>query len=471
MSLTSALNTAVTGLSTIQTQIGVVSGNVSNAQTAGYTRKVVNLTTPAAGGQPQAALVASVTRAAAPEIQKDYYSALASYQQLSVQADNTLGLADALDATNTTGDASALSTLMTNFEDAVKQLEATPEDTGLKSLVVQRGQELSAEVNRLAGLQSKLQTQAQQDIQTNVGIVNDAAQQIAKLNSQIVSQKAAGNPTGDLEDLRDQEVAKMAGLVGVNVLVDSKGAMSVYTDTGVQIVAGSAAQTFTYNPTANTITNASGNDVTDGFHAGAITADLNYLDSSQSAISSSDPNVGTLAKFFNQLDSLATNVATVVNNAYDDPATAAVEQFFTYNATDPAGTLAVDPALVTTPSNVDATRMGSVQQAMETTQLTAAQVNPGGTSANGLQVSNVTISGLLNGILAYHSKATSENQTNRDTADNLQTTLNQKMLNLTAVDVDTEMANLQTLQNNYAALAQVMNAVSQMFDQLMNVGS
>lgn len=470
MSLSSALNTAVTGLSTIKSQIGVVSGNVSNAQTPGYSRKVVNLTTPSAGGQPQAALVSSITRAVAPEIQKDYYGALANFQQLSVAADNAQGLADALDASNGTGSAATLSTLMTNYEDAVKQLEATPEDTALKGLVVQRGKELCSEINRLSGLQSKLQTQAQQDLQTNVDTLNDSAKQIAKLNTQIISQKAAGNPTGDLEDLRDAEVAKMAGLVGVNTIVDSNGSMSVYTQTGTQIVAGSSTQTFTYNPTTNTITNGAGSDVTDGFHTGAITADLNYLDSSAAALSSNDPNVGTLAKFFNQLDSLATNVATVVNNAYDDPATAAVEQFFTFNAADPSGTLAVDPALVATPANVDATRMGEVQQAMETTQLTAAQVNPG-TAANGLQVSNVTVFGLMNGILAYHAKAADENATNRDTADNLQSALNQKMLNLTAVDVDTEMANLQTLQNNYAALAQIMNAVSQMFDQIISVGS
>ena len=45
------------------------------------------------------------------------------------------------------------------------------------------------------------------------------------------------------------------------------------------------------------------------------------------------------------------------------------------------------------------------------------------------------------------------------------------MLNLTAVDVDSEMASLQTLQTNYAALAQIMNAVNDMFTQLLNIGS
>src|SRR3546814_6022281 len=108
----------------------------------------------------------------------------------------------------------------------------------------------------------------------------------------------------------------MAGLVGVNTIVDSNGSMSVYTQTGSQIVAGSSTQTFTYSPTTNTITNGAGSDVTDGFHTGAITADLNYLDGSAAALSSNDPNVGTLAKFFNQLDSLATNVATEIGRAH-----------------------------------------------------------------------------------------------------------------------------------------------------------
>jgi flagellar hook-associated protein FlgK len=33
------------------------------------------------------------------------------------------------------------------------------------------------------------------------------------------------------------------------------------------------------------------------------------------------------------------------------------------------------------------------------------------------------------------------------------------------------MAALQTLQNNYAALARIMNAVSEMYDQIINIGS
>lgn len=469
MSLSAALNTSVTGLATIQTQLSVISGNVANAENANYTRKTVTLTTPTAGGQPQAALVSSVVRVTASYLQADYYAATASHQQLITAADNARTLAEALDATSTTGDQSTLEALMTDYEDALKQLEATPEDTALKALVVQRGQSLATEINRLAGLRSQLQSQAQQDIQNGLSSLNEASDNIAELNAQIVSQKAAGYPTGDLEDLRDAEVAKIAELVGVRTVVSDTGVMTVYSDTGTML-AGSSAQTFSYDSTAGTITNASGVDVTAGFRTGSLRAELDYLDDSATALASSDGNVGTLAKFFNQLDSLAQNIADVVNAAYDDPATAAVEQFFTYTAADPAGTLAVDATLVATPTSVNAERAGTVQQAMRSTTLTAAQVNPAA-DPNGLQISSVTIFSLASGILSYHAKLTSENEANRDTAESLQYALDQKIRNLTGVDIDTELAQLQTLQTNYAALAQIMNAITEMFDQMISIGS
>ena len=50
MSLSAALNTAVIGLQTLQSQTRIAAGNVSNAQNPEYTRKVATLTTPAAEG-------------------------------------------------------------------------------------------------------------------------------------------------------------------------------------------------------------------------------------------------------------------------------------------------------------------------------------------------------------------------------------------------------------------------------------
>jgi flagellar hook-associated protein 1 FlgK len=470
MSLSAALNTAVIGLQTLQQQTRIVSGNVANAQNPNYSRKVTTLTSPVAEGLPQAALISQITRVAAPEIQQDLYRITADYGQLDRQLNYTKELAETLDATNTTGEQPTLLAMMTRFEDAWKTLEATPEDTATRSLVVQRGMELAAEIRRLNSLQSELQTRAQEHLTTDVQIVNEAALQIAKLNVQITSQLAGNNPIGDLEDLRDQEVAKLADKIGIRTVVNDRGELFVYTDGGVQVV-GTVAQQFEYQATGippGIFLQGGTDNLNQGFLNGSIRASLNYLDNTATGLASADPNVAVLSKYFNQLDSFAANLVTVVNTAYG-------ANFFNYSAAlaappDEAGKIVVDPALVATPANVNPAVAGTVQQAMRNTTLTAAQINRSATDPNGLTITSVNIFGLINGVLAYHARMASDNESGRDTAERQQHTLDQKLRNLTGVNIDDELAQLQVLQNNYAALANVMNTVTAMFDELVNIG-
>lgn len=461
MSLTAALNTTLMGLSTIQVQTGVVSGNIANAQNPNYTRKTVQLTTPTVGGDPTAAVVAAIVRAAAPQMMQDYYGATADYARLSTTADQARRLAEALGIDTADGGQTPLQTRLTSFEDAVKRLEATPEDATLKALVVQRGQELAKEINRLAGQRNTLQTLAQDDIRIGLDTLNEATKGVAELNAKIVSQKAAGMPTGDLEDLRDTEVSRIAGLVGVRTVVAENGMMSLYTDAGVQLV-GVTAQSFSYDSTTGSISNSNGDNVTAGFSEGSLRASLDYLDGSAGALTSSDGNVGAMEKFFNQLDSTARNIADVVNAAYGS-------NLFNYTAGDAAATLAIDGSFTADPNTLDAARMGEVQQAMRNTTLTAAQINPA-SEPNGLSTANVNIFGLVSGVMAYHARQVSDNDASRDAAENLQASVDQKFRNLTGVNVDDELAQLTLLQNNYAALAQIMNAITEMFDQVISIG-
>lgn len=472
MSLSAALNTAVIGLQTLQSQTRIAAGNVSNAQNPDYTRKVATLTTPAAEGLPQAALVSSVTRAVAPEIQQDFFTANADYGRLDMQLGYSKELAEALDATNTTGEQPTILAMMTRFEDAWKQLEATPENNDFKNLVVQRGAELATEIRRLNGLQSELQNRAQQNIQNDIESINTATAKVAELNSKIASLKAAGTPVGDLEDLRDAEIKRLSDKVGIRTLENDRGETFVYTEGGVQLV-GTTAQKFEYVEIANPPTypqagiylQGSSTDVTGGFLNGSTRASLDYLDVTASALASTDPNVGALSKFFNQLDTFAANLADVVNTAYGGV-------FFDYSgvvANNEAGLLVVEAGVAADPSTLDATVAGAVQQAMRNTTMTNAQINRSA-DPNGLVVANVNIFGIANSILSYQARAAADNELQRDTSERLQHTLDQKYRNITGVNIDDELAQLQLLQNNYAALANVMNTVTQMFDTLVNIG-
>lgn len=487
MSLSAALNTAVTGLATLQQQTRIVSGNVANAQNPNYSRKIVGLTSPVADGLPQAALIATITRVVAPEIQADLYKQTGEFGKTNMQLQYTRDLAEVLDATVTTGEQPTLLANMTRFEDAWKQLEATPEDTELRNQVILRAEELTAEIRRLYNTRSTLETRARQNIQSDVQTINEAAIEIAKLNTQVALQKASGAATGDLEDLRDQEVAKIAERVGIRTLTNDRGELFVYTQEGVQIV-GSIAQQFNYDMNTGDITlQGSAQALNTGFKGGSIQASLDYMQpitlatpapappatAAQVSNVSPDPNVQTLAKFFNQLDSLAANLVNVVNTAYGGA-------FFN---TPTMGAEAGDIDIAETAATLNPNAAGAVQQAMRmpTALLADYEVNPdylpaGGLPAgrvpdpNGLKVANVNIFGLANAILSYHARNAADTEVRYDTAERQQHALDQKLRNLTGVNIDDELAQLQILTTNYAALANVMNSITQMFDQLVNIG-
>lgn len=470
MSLSSALGTVASGLATLQAQTAILSGNIANAQNPDYSRKQAMLTTRVVNGLPQAASITAISRVTAPDIAQEFLAALAGLGLASGQVAQSEKLAEMFGASDSSGAQSPLLAALSEFEAAWKDLEATPETASLRSQVVARGTELVQAIQKLAGQQQALQSAAQQSIEQGLATVNDAAGRIAQLNSQIVAQQAAGQSSADLEDLRDAEVAKLAGQIDVRVRLDETGAMSVYSATGVQIV-GIAAERFSYDRSSNSIIAAgSGKAVNAGLGGGALQAQLDFLDTSAAALASSDPNRGGLAKAMNQLDALAGNLMDVVNAAYDDPATATVEAFFTLDPDAPAGTsTALALRVAVAADSLDADRAGAVQQAMRNSQIDAASSNPA-TAPNGLQLGSTTLFGLASGIAAYHARSLSDNQANAATAESVKSLYEVKLQNAKGVDIDTELAQLQVLQNNYAALASLMNSITTMFDELMSIG-
>ncbi len=483
MSLTAALSSSVSALATLQSQTRLLSANVANAQNENYTRKVASLTTPAIDGLPGSPLISQIVRVAAPEVQQDLYTAQATYGKLNTQKLLSADLAEILDTTTTTGEQPALAKLVSEFELAWKNLEANPENAALSSEVIRRGQDLAVKINQLNAKQTQLRTRADDTVQNAINTINDASIQIQKLNVQISSTLGSGQPTGDLEDLRDLQVARISEMVGVRTLTNDRGEMTVYTEAGVQIT-GTIAQQFTYTPSttgnAGTITyQGATTALNGGFLNGSIRAALDYLDPTTAAVNSPDPNVGTLAKYVNQLDSFAYNLINIVNTAYNAaeaavpaPTPAEGTDFFTFGGltSEEAQGITVNTDLINGNASLKLLAAGDVQQAMRNTQITLNDINRQGAEGNGLLTGNLTIFGLVDTVLAYHARNADVNATNADSAEQVQHTLDQKYRNLTGVDIDTELANLQILQNNYAAMANVLNSITTMFDQLVNIG-
>ncbi len=143
-----------------------------------------------------------------------------------------------------------------------------------------------------------------------------------------------------------------------------------------------------------------------------------------------------------------------------------------------AGRIAVNPGLVDDPSKLityqtspptaagDATRPNFIyNQLINATGVYSPDTGVGGTTAP----FQGTLSGYISQIVSMQSLATNTAtnlQTGQDTVVN---SLQSRFNSTSAVNIDTEMANLLTLQNSYGANARVMSTIKAMMDSLLAV--
>jgi flagellar hook-associated protein 1 len=457
MSLSSALSVALTGLQTSTTLLQLTANNVANAQTPGYTEKSANLSSTALGGTIGGVEIASYTRATDSILQQSLNTATASASYYSAQNGYMQQVQSIL---NSNSSNPALSNAAAQFAAAWTQLQASPEDPTVQATVVQAGENFAAQVNNIAAQVGTLQSQVQNDTQSTVSELNSDLTTVASLNQQIASATAGNQPTGDLEDERDVAINQISSITNVSVFQRSQGQVALYTSDGVSLLDGQP-QTFTYN--GSTITNNSGLDVTNDLTGGSLQAEIQFT--ATAATPSSSPGVNTIQKLQAQLVDLVGAFTTnsgspqTFANAYN-PSDTPGDDFFTATANDP-GTFAVNSALV-----ADPTSLPQDDTASNVANTFATNYNFSDSSA-GLSLSSGTPTGLVATILSGFQQAANTISNQSQSATQQQTYYQQSLSNATGVNVDTELVNLTTLQNSYAASAHVISTISQMFNDLM----
>ncbi len=346
MSLSAALNSSLSSLLTLQQQSRVASANVANAQTAGYTRKNVNLITPAVQGLPTGVAVQSVTRTVSQTLQNELYArnseaaANAVQQQYLERIGSFLNVQDGTPRVTTTFQA---------FQQAWKDYEANPENATLARAVSTQGQLLATEINNLAAQPQQIDALIQTDINQNLTQLNQLVQQAYSINSQLVNQSSTGQPIGELQDQMDQIVSQISKITKVQVLGTGTAALQVLTAGGQTLVSGAVPPSFSYNPNTNqiqvTINGGTQSVQNTAFAGGQLDALLRLRAGyesqaststfSQTVMGSTAPTDGALRKYVNQIDAIANQIAYTVNSTYNKSASYGSElaaNFFTYSS-------------------------------------------------------------------------------------------------------------------------------------------
>jgi flagellar hook-associated protein 1 len=143
-----------------------------------------------------------------------------------------------------------------------------------------------------------------------------------------------------------------------------------------------------------------------------------------------------------------------------------------------AGRITVNPALVADPSKLTVYNLSPLTNAGDTTRsdFLYSQLTTGtftyspqtglGTAATPFKG---TLSGFMQQFLSQQSNAATSAKQLQQGQDVVVNALQQKLKSVSGVNIDTEMANLISLQNTYAANAHVMSVVQTMMNSLLQV--
>ena len=243
----SIFSIGVSGLNAAQGALAVTSHNISNVNTAGYTRQV----TQQAARNPQNAgygfIGQGVDLTKVSRIYDDYLtgqvqSAQASDSYYSSQLD-LLKQVDSLMADSTVG----VSPSLQDFFGSLQTLSSDPSSIPSRQTVINDAQALATKFRTLDGQLQEIESGVNRRIDASVTTINALATQIAGLNQKISAltvKTASGTTTSapnDLLDQRDQAILELNKQVKSSVVPQSDGSYSVFIGNGQTLVLGSLA--------------------------------------------------------------------------------------------------------------------------------------------------------------------------------------------------------------------------------------
>jgi len=273
------LSTGVSGLLAFQRGLDTTSHNIANVSTPGYSRQTVQLQ----AREPEPYGSGWVGRGVdVASIRRNYNDVLALQVRNSSSAFSQLDsfATDAESISNLFSDSSTgLSATLQNFTNSVQGVANAPTSLASRQVLLSQAQSLVDRLKSYTGQLDQMNAGINANLENEVNAINSDASAIANLNTQIAAGLSqTGQPPNDLLDKRDTLLNDLSSHVGVNVVSQTDGTVSVFIGTGEPLVlSGTAAKLTTQRDGYNSselgisFTNPAGNvDVSSNLTGGTI---------------------------------------------------------------------------------------------------------------------------------------------------------------------------------------------------------
>jgi flagellar hook-associated protein 1 FlgK len=506
MSLNAALLNASSGLNSINSAIAVLSQNVANVSTPGYSREISVQVSATAGGVGMGVVTRPTIRDVNAQMQARslQQNATVSGLQLRQQA---LQQIDAVQGTP--GGGSDLASLVGALGDAFSTLQNDPSNPTQQSAVVTAAQTLTGQINALSAAYQTGRQNAQDGLVSGVATLNDTLASIGSLSDQIVAARANGVSTADLENQRDAAENTLSQLVSVSFANQPDGDVQAFTSSGLNLPTHFTTPPFaaasatigagaSYPGNGVPAVTLGGTDVTGQLTGGQLGAQITLRDTTlptdQAELDEFSQSLSS--RFAAQGLTLFTQPDGTLPAGGGSPAQSGYVGY--------AATITVNPAVARTPSLV---RDGTQNVTGSASGASAFTVNPSGGPAgftdtitrvlnyalgseaqagvaqpapavSGLGADGTLaapfaapadLAGFATDLVSAQARDSATTTTDLTSAQAVRSTLQSTLSSATGVNIDTEMSNMVALQNAYGANAKIIATLQSMFTDVMNM--
>lgn len=500
MSLDSSLSIASGGLANINAQFALISQNVANAATPGYSVEVGNQRSVTYGG------VGAGVHAGPASLQVDralqaslvQQNALVGGQQTTQRAlqaiDSVLGAPDA---------GTDLGSLLGKLRDSFSTLLTDPGNQTQQSAVVSSAATLAAGINALGAAYSAQRQAAQNNLGAAVDTLNSTLATIGQLSDSIIALRPTRQSTADLENQRNAAVQTLSSLFDVRTVEQANGDLTVFTPTGMTLPTSNGRSPLLIG-NASTLPGSyypgggipgitlRGQDVTSQMAGGQIGADIALRDTIMPTRQAEldEFSMGLSKRFAAQGLTLFTDPAGNLPVGGGNPVQAGYVGYASTIQVNPAVT--GDPSLIRDGTNATANftpnpsggPAGFTTLIANVANYTFGSQSQGGVGQPALNTSGLGASGdlaasftdtgtslsaLATRLIASQARDSATVTSNLTTDQAMQSGLNARISAISGVNMDSEMSHMLSLQNAYGANAKVIGAVQSMYAQLLQM--
>lgn len=237
----SGLDAALSGLRVAQKQLDVISNNVSNVSTPGYSRKIMPQETSVIMGQSAGVRSSAVIRSVDMYLQRDVWTQVSATEYLGVQTSYLNSIQEFHGASNKELSVAAE---IARLRDSFSELSNQPDNALQLAETVTKASAVANKLNDFSSLLTQMRNDAQDAVRASVDTANSLLQQVANLNKEIKSNLALGRTTAALEDQRDGAIKNLSSEIEISFFTRGDGVLVVQTKQGQQLADEKATPLF-----------------------------------------------------------------------------------------------------------------------------------------------------------------------------------------------------------------------------------